>query len=196
MTDEMPESEHEHEHAHGWREALEQMRHEAAHYYADHFDWRGHPAPDGWDGPKFFPPAEKWRLDAWLDKDAEGAGTHVTVPTSTGKMRDMHIAGELVFEVDGSDRRLLAYESHGQDEEGWLFIPFRDATSGTESYGSGRYVDVPPPEDADSGIYDLDFNLAYNPSCAYSPAYDCPYPPPGNRLDIRVDAGEKVPFEN
>jgi uncharacterized protein (DUF1684 family) len=187
MTDE-----HGHEHAHGWREALQQMRHEAAHYYADHFDWRGHEPPAGWDGPKFFPPAEKWRLDAWLDIAAPGTGDHVRLPTSTGKMRDMHIAGQLVFEVDGREHRLTAYAPVGDETELWL--PFRDGTSGSETYGAGRYLEVPPVDDSENALYDLDFNLAYNPSCAYSPVYDCPYPPPGNRLDIRVDAGEMNPF--
>jgi uncharacterized protein (DUF1684 family) len=196
VTDEHDQAhDHEHEHAHGWREALAEMRREAAHYYTDHFNWRGHQPPADWSGPRFYPPAEEWRLDAWLDVDAAGTGTAVTLPTSTGKLRDMVVAGQLVFDVKGAEHRLLAYASHGQDEEGWLFIPFRDATSGAETYGAGRYLDVPPPDEPASNIYDLDFNLAYNPSCAYSPAYDCPYPPPGNRLAIPIRAGEMVPFE-
>jgi uncharacterized protein len=188
MTDE-----HGHEHAHGYREALAEMRKDAAHYYADHFDWRGHEPPAGWDGPKYFPPAENWRLDAWLDTAAPGTGDAVTLPTSTGKMRNMTIAGQLVFEVDGQEQRLTAYAPVGEETELWL--PFRDGTSGAETYGSGRYLEVPPVDDGNNAVYDLDFNLAYNPSCAYSPVYDCPFPPPGNRLDIRIDAGEKNPFE-
>ena len=95
------------------REALAEMRREAAHYYADHFDWRGQEPPAGWDGPKFFPPAEKWRLEAWLDKEVPGTGDHVSLPTSTGKMRDMHIAGQLVFEVDGGEVGLGGYLGGG-----------------------------------------------------------------------------------
>jgi uncharacterized protein len=75
--------------------------------------------------------------------------------------------------------------------EGLLFVPFRDTTSGVETYGSGRYVDV-PFEDADE-LVELDFNFAYNPSCAFSPAYDCPFPPPANRLSVAITAGEKLP---
>lgn len=185
---------HGHDHDHGYRAALEEMRKEAAHFYADHFDWRGHEPPTGWAGPQFFPPSEEWRLDAWLDTEVAGTGDTVTLPTSTGKMRDMTVAGQLVFDAGGQENRLTAYASKSQDEEGWLFIPFRDATSGQETYGSGRYIDVPPPDDADTNLYDLDFNVAYSPSCAYSPAYDCPYPPPGNRLEIPIRAGEMVPF--
>jgi uncharacterized protein (DUF1684 family) len=201
MTD-APHNGHDHstDHDHGWRAALEEMRRDAAHFYTDHFDWRGHEPPADFAGPKYFPPTEDWQLEAWLDKDAPGTGDSVRLATSTGKLRDMTVAGQLVFEVDGREHRLLAYASKGQseegeeEEEGWLFVPFRDATSGSETYGAGRYVDVPPPDDADAALYDVDFNLAYNPSCAFSPAYDCPFPPPGNRLDIPVRAGEMVPF--
>ena len=91
---------------HGYVEALDAMRHEAAHYYADHFDWRGHEPPADWTGPKFYPPADRWRLDAWLDKDVPGTGDHVTLATSTGKLRDMTVAGQLVFDVNGQEHRL------------------------------------------------------------------------------------------
>ena len=189
MTDEHG---HEHHHEHGYVEAVEQLRHEAVHYYADHFDWRGHEPPAGWTGPRFYPPAEKWRLDAWLDKDVPGTGDHVKLATSTGKLRDMTVAGQLVFDVDGQEHRLMGYWSHSHEQGETLFIPFQDGTSGKETYGAGRYLDLAPAED--DGIFDLDFNFAYNPSCAYSPVYDCPYPPAGNRLSIPVDAGEKNPF--
>ena len=190
----MTDSEHQHQHAHGYAEALEQARHEVEHYYRDHFDWRGHEPPAGWGGPRFYPPADKWRLDAWLDTSVAGTGDHVQLATSTGKLRDMTVAGQLVFEVDGREHRLRVFWPHRHgDEEPTLFVAFQDGTSGGETYGAGRYLDLAPA--GDDGIYDLDFNFAYSPSCAYSPKYDCPYPPPGNRLDIRVDAGEMVPFE-
>ena len=188
MTDEHGHD-HGHEHQHGYIEAVEQMRHEAAHYYEDHFDWRGHEPPADWSGPKFYPVAEKWRVDAWLDRDAPATGDHVKLATSTGKLRDMTIAGQLVFDVGGQEHRLTAYAPIGDEVELW--VPFQDATSGKETYGAGRYIEVPPAEE---GTFDLDFNFAYNPSCAYSPVYDCPYPPAGNRLAIRVEAGEMVPF--
>jgi len=195
MTDHDDATGHDHAagHDHGYRAALEEMRRESTHYYADHFDWRGHGPPEGFAGPRFFPPADEWRLEARLDTAAPGTGDEVTLPTSTGLLRKMNVAGDLVFEFGGREHRLGAYASKAEDEAGWLFVPFRDATSGGETYGAGRYVDVPPEE---TGIYDLDFNLAYNPSCAYSPAYDCPFPPPRNRLDVEVRAGEMVPFEH
>jgi uncharacterized protein (DUF1684 family) len=182
----------EHHHAHGWREALEAMRAETRHYYLDHFDWRGHPPPPGFDGPRYFPPDERWRLDASLDTGARATGEAVTLTTSTGQQRRMTVAGQLVFEVDGGEQRLTAYRSR-TDEGSYLFVPFRDATSGGETYGAGRYIDL--PDEGDDAEYELDFNLAYNPTCVFSPAYDCPYPPPGNRLDIPVRAGERLPTD-
>jgi hypothetical protein len=196
-----PEHEHGHEPEHGhhahqpdWRTELAAMREQAAHYYEHQFDWRGHDPPTEFEGPRFFPPSAAWRREAWLDTDAPGTGDQVTLPTSTGKLRDMTIAGQLVFDVDGAEQRLIVYLGHGRDGSEYGFVPFRDATSGAETYGSGRYLDL--DYDPAATDYLLDFNFAYNPSCAFSPAYDCPYPPAGNRLSVRVEAGEMVPFEH
>ncbi|HEV8562979.1 MAG TPA: DUF1684 domain-containing protein, partial [Actinophytocola sp.] len=70
-----------------------------------------------------------------------------------------------------------------------LFVPFLDRTSGTETYGAGRYLDLDPEED---GTYTLDFNFAYHPSCVYDPRFSCPLTPPENRLPIRIEAGERL----
>jgi uncharacterized protein (DUF1684 family) len=79
---------------------------------------------------------------------------------------------------------------------GGLFLPFRDAAAGNESYGAGRYL-LDTVKGADLGTADgkllLDFNFAYNPSCAYDPRWVCPLAPPPNRLDIAIRAGERVP---
>jgi len=69
-------------------------------------------------------------------------------------------------------------------------VPFLDATSGTETYGAGRYLDLEPEPD---GTYVLDFNLAYHPYCAYSVEYSCPLTPGENRLPVRIEAGERLP---
>ena len=79
---------------------------------------------------------------------------------------------------------------------GGLFLPFRDATSGTDSYGGGRYLlDTVKGADLgeDEGRLVLDFNFAYNPSCAYDPGWVCPLAPPANRLPVAVRAGERSP---
>jgi hypothetical protein len=67
-------------------------------------------------------------------------------------------------------------------------VPFADATSGTETYGAGRYLEL---EHHHGDLYHVDFNLAYNPWCAYSPNYSCPIPPKENRLQVPIRAGEK-----
>ena len=182
-----------HHHQVDWLTALEQERHEAKHHYLHRFDWRGEPIPEDFDGPRFYEPDPRWQLDARLDRTAPGTGEQVTLATSTGKLREMAVAGQLAFLTPDGERRLTAYRSVPSEEDEPLFVPFQDATSGTETYGAGRYLDVPLGDD-DTAL--LDFNLAYNPSCAYSPRYDCPYPPKGNRLDIAVRAGEMVPFDH
>jgi uncharacterized protein (DUF1684 family) len=81
---------------------------------------------------------------------------------------------------------------------GGLFIPFRDATNGHETYPAGRYL-VDGAKSADlggdpaSGTVTIDFNFAYQPSCAFDPRWACPLAPPENRLDIAVRAGERLP---
>lgn len=79
---------------------------------------------------------------------------------------------------------------------GGLFLPFRDATSGAETYGAGRYL-LDTVKGSDLGTQDgrlvCDFNFAYNPSCSYDPAWVCPLAPPGNRLETEVRAGERLP---
>jgi uncharacterized protein (DUF1684 family) len=69
-----------------------------------------------------------------------------------------------------------------------LFIPFRDKTSGSETYSSGRYLDL---EESGGDEYELDFNKAYNPYCAYNMSYTCPVPPRENILPVMISAGEK-----
>ena len=79
----------------------------------------------------------------------------------------------------------------GRQEVGeTLFVPFLDATSGTETYGAGRYLDLEPDDD---GTWTLDFNLAYHPSCVYDPRFSCPLTPAENRLPVRIEAGERLP---
>jgi uncharacterized protein len=184
---------HEHVHTFDWRGELEAMRQAAKHYYEHQFDWKGQGPPPGFDGPRFYAASTDWRLLAKLDRNAPGAGDHVTLATSTGKLREMVVAGDLVFDAGGSAQRLTSFLTHDAEGYEMLFVPFRDATSGTETYGAGRYIDAPYDEEADE--VELDFNFAYNPSCAFSPAYDCPYPPPRNKLTIEVRAGEMLPFE-
>jgi len=190
------EHEHEHEHVHtyDWATELEMLRADAAHFYEHQFDWRGQQPPPGYLGPRWFPPAPDFRLAARIDRHAQGAGDHVQLATSTGQLRHMEQIGDLVFEYGGSEHRLTAFLTQGHEGVEQLFVPFRDATSGKETYGAGRYIDM-PYEDGEEQI-ELDFNFAYNPSCVYSPAYDCPYPPAQNKLSIAIPAGERLPYDS
>jgi uncharacterized protein len=161
----------------------------------DHF-FKEHPqSPIPWalrerfTGLAYFPPDPKYRLKVKLHRYPKPE--RVVMATSKGVPRDMLKWGDFEFTIDGQTRRLQAYKSiptPGEYQEESLFVPFRDATSGKESYPAARYLDLPlSPTDE----YLLDFNLAYNPYCAYSDDYVCPFPPPENWLDIRIEAGEK-----
>jgi uncharacterized protein (DUF1684 family) len=114
----------------------------------------------------------------------------VEMATSTGQRRRMRITGALEFNVKGTPLSLTALSDEGDAQGRRLFIPFSDLTSGTETYAAGRYLDL---ERLPSGVYDLDFNRAYNPFCYYDSKYDCPYPPKSNRLPIPIRAGERLP---
>ena len=112
------------------------------------------------------------------------------MPTSTGTIRKMQLVGSLQFALQGQPMSLGAFVEDGVTEITTLFVPFADMTTGNETYPAGRYLDLHPTS---TGFYLIDFNKAYNPSCAFSDAYECPYPPPSNRLKIAIRAGEKTP---
>ena len=114
----------------------------------------------------------------------------VRLATNTGEIRSGLRYGYFEFVVDGQSCRLQVYRMDDVAGSGgpYLFIPFRDATSGSETYASGRYIDL---AENTSGIYELDFNRAYNPYCAYNSEYSCPLPPEENMLTVPIRAGEK-----
>ncbi len=111
------------------------------------------------------------------------------MPTSTGKLRRMERVGVLEFTLKGQPMSLGAFVEAGTARVARLFVPFADLTTGTETYSAGRYLDIDPTS---TGLYEIDFNRAYNPYCAYNETYDCPFPPPSNRLKIPVRAGERM----
>lgn len=111
--------------------------------------------------------------------------------TSRGLRKPFVEVGTLHFVLAGQQLSLAAYRPAGQPA-GELFVPFRDATSGNESYGAARFLDIPEPTDPEAPLV-VDFNRAYNPLCALSPAYNCPLPPAGNTLPVAIAAGERDP---
>jgi len=111
------------------------------------------------------------------------------MPTSTGERRQMRRAGALKFALKGQPLQLTAFVEASDTAFNRLFVPFNDLTNGTETYPAGRYLDLTRNA---SGIYEIDFNLAYQPYCYFNPTYDCPYPPAENRLKTPIRAGEKM----
>lgn len=103
--------------------------------------------------------------------------------------------GHIVFKLNGVKNKLNVYQpvidAKNKEYGDYLFIPFRDKTSAAETYGGGRYLDMEVPLNKSVTI---DFNLSYNPYCAYSYRYSCPVPPERNTLDIEIKAGEKTPL--
>jgi uncharacterized protein len=185
----------EHHHTLSYADAVGMYRAEKDDYYRN-----GHASPVPADeraafpGIAYFPVDERYVVEGLtLEPYGGDAPVHFEIPTSDGQLRPAERAGEFRFALLGSGQRLTAYRmavAAGPAAE-TLFVPFLDATSGTETYGAGRYLDL-EPEDDDS--WTLDFNLAYQPSCVYDPRYSCPLTPAENRLAVRVQAGERLLF--
>lgn len=112
------------------------------------------------------------------------------MPTSTGTLRRYELVGSIEFTLQGQPMRLGAFIEEGSPNVDNLFVPFADLTTGTETYSAGRYLEL---HRTSSGYYTVDFNTAYNPYCAYNSQYECPFPPPSNRLKVAIRAGEKAP---
>ena len=134
----------------------------------------------------YFPIDESYTAPATLEPSADRS--RIEVPTSTGKIRNLERIGTLKFSVKGQTHRLTAFRDL-ESVADRLFVPFTDLTSGTETYPAGRYMELDPTP---TGIYVVDFNIAYHPYCYYSPEFDCPFPPRENRLAMPVRAGEKM----
>ena len=117
---------------------------------------------------------------------------HFEIATSTDAVMALRRFGVVRFQAGGGPLRLELYWLEGYG--GGVFVPFADATSGGETYGAGRYL-LDTVKGADLGHRDgrlrLDFNFAYQPSCAYDPRWTCPLAPPANRLSAPVRAGER-----
>jgi uncharacterized protein (DUF1684 family) len=127
----------------------------------------------------------KWRIEGRLERHDPPRTIEIT--NVLGDVTREPSAGTLVFEIDGRTYRLYPIAEPGDDE---LFVVFSDATSGKETYGGGRFLEVSRP--GEDGKTVIDFNKSYNPPCALSPFATCPLPPPQNQLPAAVRAGEKT----
>lgn len=135
----------------------------------------------------YYPTNSEYRMPASLE--VTSSSDVIEMPTSTGQRRKMRRIGTLLFTFKGDMLKLTAFADASDTALQRLFVPFWDRTNGTETYPGGRYLDL---DRTASGVYDLDFNRAYNPFCHYNPAYDCPVPPRENRLTVPIRAGEKL----
>jgi uncharacterized protein len=106
--------------------------------------------------------------------------------TSSGSEVVYERVGWFTAVIAGQTVRLAGFAPEGTDQPESLFVPFKDASSGLETYGGGRYLDVPLNE----GLLEVNFNVAYNPYCAFSDGWSCPIPPSENWLAVSVLAGE------
>ncbi|MGH7492577.1 MAG: DUF1684 domain-containing protein [bacterium] len=140
-------------------------------------------------GLPYFPIDQKYRFRGAIAKNPKPE--NFALVTSDGRTKKAQRYGTFAFQVSGETYRLQVYKllNLPAPYQNYLFIPFTDATSGTESYGGGRYIDLAEQENYE---YVVDFNLAYNPSCAYGRHdFSCPIPPRENHLPVRIEAGER-----
>jgi uncharacterized protein (DUF1684 family) len=145
------------------------------------------------DGVPYFAHRPEMRVECALDVDAGGA--ELIIPTSTGDPTRFTRIGFVRPRIGGRQVSLALYWLEGYG--GGLFLPFRDALAGGQTYGGGRYLlDTVKGADlglsADGARLVLDFNYACNPSCSYDPRWSCPLAPPENRIDVAVEAGEAM----
>ena len=129
-----------------------------------------------------YPVQPAWRIDARFEP--YNPPKPVQIPNILGQVSEDTSPGAIVFDWQGKTYRL---DTLGSVEEG-LSLIFADETNGKETYGAGRFLETGPPKD---GKVVIDFNLAYNPPCAFTAYATCPLPPAQNKLALRVEAGEK-----
>lgn len=134
-------------------------------------------------GLSYYPFNPEMHMHLPLDRDV--SAEPVIMETSTGDSQEYVRAGTIRFEIDGRPAQVTIFA----DPDGELFLPLRDATSGKQTYGAGRYLS---PEPVDEDSVHVDFNYLYNPYCAYNEAYSCPLPPVENWLQVPIEAGEKI----
>jgi len=140
----------------------------------------------GFQGLRYFPIDERFRVVARLARRPIPEEEYLR--TNRDGQATMRYLGDMEFRIGRKPLSLRVYHA-GEGVGLSVFIPFRDATSGSESYGPGRYLTL---ELNETDEYTLDFNRAFNPYCAYTDAYECGFPPAENDLPVAIRAGEKV----
>jgi uncharacterized protein (DUF1684 family) len=136
-------------------------------------------------GLNYFTPNPTLRIEVQVEEFS--VKEQIEMQTTTGDIQVYQRYGRFQFSVDGQPAELTIYAS----EDGY-FLPFVDSLLGKETYPAGRYLE---PEPLGNGRFLVDFNLAYNPYCAYNDLWSCPLTPFENRLKVPIRAGEKL-FHN
>ncbi|WP_436902721.1 DUF1684 domain-containing protein [Halovenus halobia] len=174
----------------GYVAELRANRAEKDEFFADHPQ---SPIPpekrEEFDGLAYFDPDPEYRVEATVTVISEPE--EVEMETSDGRQITYRRPFRFEFEIDGETYELSGYRRDADDP---IFVPFRDKTTGQQSYKDGRYMELEHEEELTDGTsIDIDFNLAYSPFCAYSETFSCPLPPEENWLDTTISAGERAP---
>ena len=178
-----------------WAAQVHENRAEKDAFLAEH---RQSPLPpeerEAFDGLDYFPPDPAYRVAATATVHADPDPVEMTVRNGEATRYERAVTFSFALPGDDGDPiegTLAGYRRPGDEA---LFVPFRDKTTGQETYDGGRYMDLHPDGDLSDGAeVTLDFNLAYTPFCAFADAFACPLPPSENWLDAAVRAGERAP---
>ena len=141
-------------------------------------------------GLPYFDIKPEYRVSSTLKSQPGGPPVVIDMQFTNNSSEKMVRVGTLAFSLAGTPYALTAFADQDDRSITRLFVPFGDLTNNKETYGGGRYLDLPRTS---SGYYDLDFNRAYHPNCVYDPTWVCPVPPRENRLQVAIPAGEKLP---
>lgn len=171
-----------------WRDRLADHRAEKDDFLATHPQSPIPPADrDEFDGLDYFDLDTEYRVVARFERARETEA--VPLETTQGPSQEYERVGVLGFQLGGDHHALTAFHAEGADS---LFVPFTDETTGDETYGRGRYLDVDAVDATDGDSVVVDFNLAYNPFCAYADSFSCALPPEENHVSVAVRAGERA----
>ena len=148
------------------------------------------PLPDsvksGFEGFDYFVPDPSFKVSVSLERIS--GNSKLNIVTNDGQVRGYTKYAYAIFDISGQKYQLLLLRADLTENDESLFLPFGDLTNGESTYGGGRYLDLQLTK---KNTITIDFNLAYNPYCAYSADYSCPLPPAENRLSVAINAGEK-----
>lgn len=141
-------------------------------------------------GLNYFPPNKDLYFELTLDKNIPGVGKEVIIKTTGGEEQIYKRAGKIKFQVEEESVETIVFEDP-EVEQFQYYLIFKDGTTGQETYGNGRMLQIENPSADGSDKLVIDFNYAYNPYSSYNDNWDCPITPNENTLNVSIKAGEK-----